>query len=134
MAAVRYGFEKHLGHVDFAGAVSAVTDELAKEGFGVLTQIDVQATLRKKLDADFRPYVILGACNPVLARKALEAEPQIGLLLPCNVVVQDSPEEGIVVSIADPREMFSLVDNAAVAPVANEADRRLRRVMDNLAP
>jgi uncharacterized protein (DUF302 family) len=115
MTTVPYGFEKQLGHVDFEEAVSAVTDALATEGFGVLTRIDVQATLKKKLDADFRPYVILGACNPVLARRSLEAEPQIGLLLPCNVVVQDSPGEGIVVSIADPKAMFTLVDNPAVA-------------------
>ena len=91
-------------------------------------------TLKKKLDADFRRYVILGACNPVLARQALEAEPHIGLLLPCNVVVlEEGPKGSVVVSIADPKVMFTLVDNPGVAQVAEEADLRLRRVMRALA-
>lgn len=129
MTDIRYGFERVLEGHSFDAAVAAVTAALKDEGFGVLTQIDVQDTLKKKLDADFRRYVILGACNPVLARQALEAEPHIGLLLPCNVVVQEVPAGGVVVSIGDPKAMFALVDNPAVAPVAAEADSRLRRVM-----
>ena len=133
MTHVRYGFETTLPGVGLAEAVERVTQALKQEGFGVLTSIDVKDTFKKKLDFDFRPYVILGACNPALARQALEGEPQIGLLLPCNVVVQEAPEGGVIVSIADPKVMFTLVDNPAVRPVADEADRRLRRVLDSLA-
>lgn len=130
MGTLRYGFERLLADTTFDQAVEKVTAALKSEGFGVLTEIDVRATLRKKLDVDFRPYVILGACNPELAHRALANEPQIGLLLPCNVVVQEAPEGGVVVSIADPRVMFTVVDNAAVAPVAADAEKRLRRVID----
>ena len=91
MADCRYGFETKLRDVTYADAVQMVTQELKKEGFGVLTEIDVRQTLKKKLDVDFRPYLILGACNPPLAKQALESEPQIGLLLPCNVVARSSP-------------------------------------------
>jgi uncharacterized protein (DUF302 family) len=129
MGPLRYGFERRLSDTTFDQAVEKVTATLKSEGFGVLTEIDVKATLRKKLDVDFRRYVILGACNPTLAHQALAAEAQIGLLLPCNVVVQEAPEGGVVVSIADPRAMFAMVDNPAVAPVAAEADERLRRVI-----
>lgn len=132
MGTLRYGFERRLVDTPFEQAVEKVTAALKSEGFGVLTEIDVMATLRKKLDVDFRPYVILGACNPSLAHQALAAEPQIGLLLPCNVVVQEAPEGGVVVSIADPRAMFNLVDNTAVASVAAEAEERLRRVIDSI--
>ena len=127
-----YGYERALPRVGFAEAEERVTAALKAEGFGVLTRIDVKETLKKKLDVDFRPYVILGACNPSLARRALEGEPQIGLLLPCNVVVQEG-DGGTVVSIADPKAMFSLVANEAIAPVAGEVDLRLRRVMEALA-
>lgn len=129
MTELRYGFERKLTILAFDDVVRRVTEALKQEGFGVLTEIDVQATLKKKLDADFRRYVILGACNPPLAKRALEAEPQIGLLLPCNVVVQESPDGGVIVSIADPKAMFTLVDNPAVAPIAEEAEQRLRRVI-----
>lgn len=132
MGTLRYGFERRLADTTFEQAVEKVTAALKSEGFGVLTEIDVKATLRKKLDVDFRRYVILGACNPKLAHRALAAEPQIGLLLPCNVVVQEAPEGAVVVSMADPRAMFAMVDNPAVAPVAAEADERLRRVIDAL--
>lgn len=131
METLRYGLERHLAGTPFDQAVEKVTDALKREGFGVLTEIDVKATLRKKLDIDFRPYMILGACNPGLAHKALAAEPQIGLLLPCNVVVQEMPD-GVAVSIADPRAMFTLVDNPEVESVAEEAGARLRRVLDSL--
>lgn len=128
----RYGFGVELDGVDCADAVELVTEELKNEGFGVLTEIDVKQTLKKKLDVDFRRYVILGACNPPLARQALEAEGQIGLMLPCNVVVQEADGGGAIVTIADPKAMFELVDNPAVAPVAQQADQRLRRVVDAL--
>lgn len=129
MSDLRYGFESKLIHLAFEDVVGRVTEALKEEGFGVLTEIDVQATLKKKLDADFRRYLILGACNPALAKTALEAEPQIGLLLPCNVVVQESSDGEVIVSIADPKAMFTLVDNPAVAPIAEEARQRLRRVV-----
>ena len=125
---ITYGFEKRLPNVTFDQAVEKVTAALKNEGFGVLTEIDVKATLKKKLDVDFRRYVILGACNPNLAHRALTEEPHIGLLLPCNVVVQESPQ-GVVVSIADPRLMFTMVENPTLASVADEADQRLRRVI-----
>lgn len=133
MPALGYGYEKRLPRAKFEDAVEQVTAALKREGFGVLTEIDVKDTLKKKLDVEFRRYVILGACNPPLAHRALSAEPQIGLLLPCNVVVQEAPEGGITVSIADPKVMFTLVENPAVRPVADEADARLRRVLESLA-
>jgi uncharacterized protein (DUF302 family) len=127
-----YGFGKLLPSVTVRQAIEKVTAALKVEGFGVLTQIDVADTLKKKLDVNFRPYVILGACNPVLAHKALSADPQIGLLLPCNVVVQEA-EGGVTVSIADPRAMFTLTDKAELRPIVDEADRRLRRVAESLS-
>jgi uncharacterized protein (DUF302 family) len=129
---MRYGFERTLRDTTVDQAIERVTAELAAEGFGILTRIDVKETLKKKLDLEFRDYVILGACNPVLAHRALTAEPQIGLLLPCNVVVQRS-DDGVVVSIADPSAMFRIVDNPALEPIANDADERLHRVIDALA-
>jgi uncharacterized protein (DUF302 family) len=127
-----YGFARHLQHATFEEALERVTSALKREGFGILTQIDVKDTLKKKLDVDFRRYVILGACNPPLAHKALSAEPQIGLLLPCNVVVQEASEGGVTISIADPRAMFSLVNNPRLAPVVEDTDQRLRRVIASL--
>jgi uncharacterized protein (DUF302 family) len=129
--ALRYGFSCSLKSVSFDDAVARVTAALQAEGFGVLTEIDVAATLKKKLDISFRRYVILGACNPSLAHQALVAEPQIGLLLPCNIVVQEA-DGGVLVSFADPKAMFTMVDNPTVASVADEADARLRRVMKAL--
>jgi uncharacterized protein (DUF302 family) len=108
-------------------AVEKVTAALKQEGFGVLTEIDVKATLKKKLDVDFRKYVILGACNPPLAHRALTAELEIGLLLPCNVIVYEE-EGGSVVSILDPISMLDVVDNPDIQPVADEARTRLERV------
>jgi uncharacterized protein (DUF302 family) len=132
MGDLRYGFEKRLLGTVFETVVEKVTAALKTEGFGVLSVIDVKAALEKKLGVDFRRYVILGACNPSLAHRALEAEPQIGLLLPCNVVVQAAPEGGVIVSIVDPRAMFTLVDNVTLNPVADEANERLRRVIASI--
>jgi len=128
-----YGFERHLPRATFEEALEKVTVALKKEGFGILTQIDVKDTLEKKLAIDFRRYTILGACNPQLAHQALTADPQIGLLLPCNVVVQEAPQGGIIVSIADPRSMFTLVKNPDLTPVVDEAEARLRRAAAALA-
>ena len=109
-------------------AVARVTDELKKEGFGVLTEIDMKATLKKKLDVDFRRYVILGACNPPMAYKAIESELEIGLLLPCNVIVYEDGDESVV-SAVDPALMLGVVNNPAVEPIATEVASRLQRVI-----
>ena len=132
MQTAQYGYETLLEGVDFAEARKRVTEALGAQGFGVLTEIDVAATLDRKLGVDFRPYVILGACNPNLAHQALLAEPQIGLMLPCNVVVQ-AAEGGTAVSFANPRAMFGVVDNPKLVPVMNDADDRLRRAMHALS-
>lgn len=118
---------------DYDTAVERVTAELQKEGFGVLTEIDVQATLKKKLDVDFRPYKILGACNPPLAYKSLSAAPEVGLLLPCNVTVSQEADGRILVSLIDPEIMLGMVDNPALAEVACDAKERLQRVAEALA-
>lgn len=128
-----YGFVAVLTDTSFDEAIERVTAALADQGFGVLTQIDVKATLAKKLGIDFRHYTILGACNPQLAHRGLEAEPHLGLLLPCNVVVQQTADDVVTVSIADPKAMFTMVDNPSVAPVAEEAEQRLLRVLAALA-
>jgi uncharacterized protein (DUF302 family) len=124
-----YGFERRLPGAGVEEAERRVTDALKAEGFGILTRIDVKDTLEKKLGARVSPYVILGACNPPLAHRALEAEPPIGLLLPCNVVVREVEGGEVAVSIADPKAMFTLVDNPSVGPIAAEVDARLRRAL-----
>jgi uncharacterized protein (DUF302 family) len=114
-------------------AVERTREELAKEGFGILTEIDVRATLRKKLDVEFRPYVILGACNPPMAHKALEVEIDIGLLLPCNVVVYAADEPGkSVVAALDPEEALKLTGNPAVESVAREVKQKLEAALNRL--
>ncbi len=128
MKSAQYGYGTRLPGQDVAAARERVTAALAAEGFGVLSEIDVGATLERKLGVDFRPYVILGACNPSLAHRALLAEPQIGLMLPCNVVVQ-ADGDGAAVSIANPSAMFGVVDNPKLEPVMAEADEKLRRVL-----
>lgn len=119
-------------NLPYEQAVEKITAALKEEGFGVLTEIDVRATLKKKLDADFRNYVILGACNPALAHQALNTELEIGLLLPCNVIVYEE-NGGSVVSIVDPISMLGVVENPELSPVADEARTRLQRVIEALA-
>ncbi|MBK6337919.1 MAG: DUF302 domain-containing protein [Betaproteobacteria bacterium] len=126
-----YGFGKEVA-LPFAQALARTTEALAKEGFGVLTEIDVAATMKKKLDLDLPPYRILGACNPSFAAKALAAEPSIGLLLPCNVVVRQDDAGTVHVEFLDPQPMFRLTGRAAVEPLADEVRARLARVMDAL--
>ena len=123
-----FGFGKTVNK-GFDQAVADVTDELGKEGFGVLTEIDVAATMKKKLDEDMPPYKILGACNPPLAHQAVTAIPEIGLLLPCNVVVREDASGDVHVSFMDPGSVLGLVDSPDVEPLANEVRQRLRRVM-----
>ncbi len=122
-----YGFSKSVA-VPFERAIEKVTAELSKEGFGVLTTIDVKETLKKKLNVEFPKYVILGACNPPFAHKALQADDQMGLLLPCNVVVQEQ-EGKTLVSVFDPMVMLKVTDNDAMRPIAEEVQRRLLRVL-----
>lgn len=131
MRQVGYGFRKQLEGVPFAEAVTRATEALKTEGFGVLSQIDVKATMKAKLNVDRPGYVILGACNPSLAHRALEAEPEIGLLLPCNVVVAETAD-GSEVQIADPKEMFKIVENRELAPLADEVGGKLRRVLGRI--
>jgi uncharacterized protein (DUF302 family) len=128
MADIEYGFVKRMPGVAPDQAEERVTAALKEEGFGVLTHIDVKQTLKEKLDADFREYRILGACNPPAAHKALNAESHIGLLLPCNTVVQSDGTGGSVVSLFNPRAAFSLIDNPELEPVMEEIEQRLKRV------
>ena len=127
-----YGFT-----VTAAGSMAEVearvTEELQKEGFGVLTEIDVAATLKKKLDVDRRPYRILGACNPVLANQAIDADPDIGLLLPCNVVVREEADGSVTVGFMDPAAVLSLVEVDGIETLAGEVRARLERVRDAVA-
>jgi uncharacterized protein (DUF302 family) len=118
---------------DVPSGIAKVTEALKAEGFGVLTEIDVRATMKKKLDVDFRPYVILGACNPQLAHRALTAAPEIGLLLPCNVTVAEIDADTVEVSLVDPIGMMSFVQRPELEPIAAEARERLARVADALA-
>ncbi|RRQ21700.1 DUF302 domain-containing protein [Thiohalobacter thiocyanaticus] len=127
-----YGFNVKFNG-GFDAAVERVTEELGKEGFGVLTEIDVQATLKKKLDIDRTPYKILGACNPQLANQALEADPDIGLLLPCNVVVREEQDGSVTVGFMDPAAVLKLVEKEGVDTLAGEVRARLERVRDALA-
>lgn len=126
-----YYFSKTLS-VPFDEAVKEVRAALAAEGFGVLTEIDVAATLKKKLDVDFRPYEILGACHPASAHRALQAEDKIGLMLPCNVVVQEHAPGDVEVSAIDPVASMAAVENASLAEVAEAVRVKLMNVVDKL--
>lgn len=128
-----YGMHTHL-KLPYEAAIERATAALKAEGFGILTEIDVKATLKQKLNVDFRRYVILGACNPPLAHRALTTELEIGLLLPCNVIVyEDEPGRTSVVAIIDPQMMLGVGVNPALGPVGDEASARLRRVLAALA-
>jgi len=126
-----YGFNITLTD-SFDNTVKRVTEALKTEGFGVLTDIDVQATMKAKLNVDGAPYRILGACNPPLAHKAITADPDIGLLLPCNVVVREQPDKKINVGFMDPIAVLKLTDNPAIAEMAKAVRGKLERVRDQL--
>ncbi|HAU0947434.1 TPA: DUF302 domain-containing protein, partial [Legionella pneumophila] len=126
-----YGFGKEVMY-SFDDAIKKVTEELQKEGFGVLTNIDVSATLKKKLNQDMPPYQILGACNPQFAHHALEKEPSIGLLLPCNVVVRQDDTGKVYIEFMDPKSVLELVGNPEINLVAGEVRQRLERVLNAL--
>jgi uncharacterized protein (DUF302 family) len=127
---VPYGFGTTLA-VPYDEAIPRVKEALKAEGFGVLTEIDVRQTLREKLGTEMEPYLILGACNPPLAHRALEQEPEVGLLLPCNVVVR-AQDQGSRVEIADPQAMLGIVGNQQLDAIAVEAKQRLQRVISAL--
>jgi len=127
----KYYFNKTVD-LSFDDAIERITEKLKEEGFGVLTEIDVQATLKKKLDVGFRPYRILGACNPSFAHKALSVEPNIGLMLPCNVIVQDTGSGKTEIAAIDPLVAMSSVENSALEPIAKEVQAKLRRLIENL--
>jgi len=126
-----YGFTVSVSD-SFEDAITRVTEELSKEGFGVLTEIDVKATLKKKLNIDKRPYTILGACNPVLANQAIDAEPDIGLLLPCNVLVREEEDGSVTVAFMDPSAVLQLVEQEGIAGLAGQVKEKLERVRDAL--
>jgi uncharacterized protein (DUF302 family) len=127
---MQYGFSKSVD-LPFNDAIGKVTEELKKEGFGVLTTIDVKETLKKKIDVNFKNYTILGACNPPLAHKALQAEEEIGLLLPCNVIVYEKDNKSVV-SVFDPSLMSKVVENKNLIPIAEEVKEKLQRVLHNI--
>jgi uncharacterized protein (DUF302 family) len=127
---MNYGISKTV-NLSYDQAVIKVTEELQQEGFGVLTTIDVKETLKKKLNVDFKRYIILGACNPPFAYQALTAEEEVGLLLPCNVIVAER-EEGVLVAAFDPMAMTKLTDNPTLHKIAGQVKERLERVIKNI--
>jgi len=126
-----YAFTKEV-HLTYEEAVVKVTEELKKEGFGVLTEIDVKATLKKKLDVDFNKYIILGACNPSFAYKSLQAQEDIGLLLPCNVIIYENKEGKTIVSAINPKDMLSVIPNTELDEISTQVAEKLSRVVDNV--
>ncbi len=128
---MQYSFNK-IVDMTFDDAIHQVIEALKKEGFGVLTEIDVQATLKKKLDVDFRKYKILGACNPSYAYKALQAESRIGTMLPCNVIVQETVAGEVEVSAVDPIASMQSIENPALKDIADQVQSKLRKVIENL--
>lgn len=127
---MKYGYRKQVS-LPFTEAVEKTRQELAKEGFGILTEIDVKAAFKEKLGVDYGNYIILGACNPSLAHKALEAEKEIGLLLPCNVIIYED-EGSVFVSSILPKVAMSMVESAALAEVADAAQEKLKKVIDQI--
>ncbi len=127
-----YGFSITVSG-EFDEVVARVTESLKKEGFGVLTEIDVQATLKAKLNVDRRPYRILGACNPPLAHQAIEAEPDIGLLLPCNVLVREEEDSSITVAFMDPEAVLGIVQRPEMADLGRQVKEKLQRVAADLS-
>jgi len=125
-----YGFSKKVD-CNFESSIEKVTEELQKEGFGILTEIDVKATMKKKLDVDHPNYKILGACNPPLAHKALTEEIEIGLLLPCNVIVYEK-DANVHVAAIDAKAMFKVVDRDDIEPIADEVSKKLKNVIENI--
>jgi len=125
------GFRKTL-KLSYEETIEKVTQALKKEGFGILTQIDVKDTLKKKLNVDFRKYIILGACNPPFAYQALQAETEIGLLLPCNVIVYEGDSDNTVVSAIDPQSAMSMIDNPKLGQITTQVAKKLKAVMENL--
>lgn len=124
-----YGFGKEV-KLDYEKALTKVKEELKKEGFGVLTEIDVRKVLKEKLNVDFKKYQILGACNPTFAYKTLQAEEEIGLLLPCNVIVYENNQGKVKVSIIDPEKMVEQTQNPKLAPIAKEVKEKLTKVLE----
>ncbi|MEW6654777.1 MAG: DUF302 domain-containing protein [Bacteroidota bacterium] len=131
MEQTNYGFSKVV-NLGYDKAIEKVTEELKKEGFGVLTEIDVKETLKKKLDVDFKPYKILGACNPPFAYKALQSEEQIGLMLPCNVIVYVNEEGKTIVAAIDPIASMQAVKNDKLVEVAETIQGKLKKIIDSL--
>jgi len=127
-----YAFTRALPGRSYDEVVQRAREVLPSEGFGVITEIDVKATMQKKLGIEVKPYMILGACNPSLAHKALSAEPSIGVLLPCNVDVFEHEDGTVYVQAVNPERLFTLVENPAVAPVAQDVARRLQRVLEKI--
>ena len=128
---MKYYFNIQLGNTPFEDAVDMVMNGLKEEGFGIITDIDMQATLKKKIDVDFKKYTILGACNPGLAHQALLSEEEIGLLLPCNVIVYEKDDK-TAVSVFNPGLMSEVVNNKELKPVADEVQEKLKRVLNNI--
>jgi uncharacterized protein (DUF302 family) len=126
-----YYFSKQID-LSFEDAIDRVTEELKKEGFGILTEIDVKATLKKKLDVDFKKYQILGACNPPFAYEALKSENMIGTMLPCNVIVQETDGGKTEVSAVDPVSSMQAVDNPKLSEIANKIQQKLKTVINNI--
>jgi uncharacterized protein (DUF302 family) len=127
---MQYGFSKNVS-LPYDDAILKTTEELKKEGFGILTEIDIKETLKKKLNVDFNKYKILGACNPPFAHKALEKELELGLLLPCNIIVYEKDEKTFV-SIFNPMVMTEIVENPEIKSIANGVEEKLLRVMNNI--
>lgn len=128
-----YYFSTKMKHTSYEDAISLVTEELKKEGFGVLTQIDMKDTLKKKIDADIRPYIILGACNPQFAHQGLQVEPKLGAFLPCNVVVEELEDGQVEVSMVDPVAMVSPIKNEELHKFALEIRERVERIIEGTA-